>query len=68
MGLKELFQRWTKSSDQDALAKTERESQMTPQERELDGEDYEAHKDDVLLGQSYAGSAAEQVVEDEFKE
>ncbi|HEY5296121.1 MAG TPA: hypothetical protein VIJ70_11655 [Gaiellaceae bacterium] len=68
MGLKDLLQRWTKSRDANALAKAEAESQMTPAERDVDQEDFEARKDDTLMKRSYAASEAEDVAEGELED
>lgn len=59
MGLKELFSRWSKNEDQRAIENAKLESQMTPNERAANGEDFEARKDDVAAGSGYAGSDAE---------
>jgi hypothetical protein len=37
-------------------------------EADLEREDYEGRKEDAFLSQSYAGSQAERVAEDEFTE
>ncbi len=59
MGLKDLFSRWTKGEDTRATERAERESQMTPQERAVDQEDFEARKDDTAAASSWAGREAE---------
>jgi hypothetical protein len=59
MGIKDLFSRWTKSEDQRATERAERESGMTPQERAFDQEDFEARKDDVAADSTWAGREAE---------
>jgi hypothetical protein len=59
MGLKELFQRWTKGEDARAVERAEEESEMTPLERDVDREDFEAHKDDVAVTRGLAGSEPE---------
>ena len=63
MGLKDLLNRWTKARDAQAVERAEEESRMTPHERAVDQEDYEARKDDVRIGGSFAGSAAEEASE-----
>jgi len=68
MGIKELFQRWTKSRDAQALPQGEAESRMTPAERDVDQEDFEARKDDVLMERSYAASEAEEAAEAELED
>ncbi|HZQ82322.1 MAG TPA: hypothetical protein VFB25_10160 [Gaiellaceae bacterium] len=37
-------------------------------EGDLEREDYEGVKEDAFVSQSYAGSQAERIVEDEFKD
>jgi hypothetical protein len=59
MGLKQLFSRWTKSEDQRAIERTELESQMSPEERAFDQEDFEGRKDDIAADSSWAGREAE---------
>jgi hypothetical protein len=59
MGLKDLFSRWTKGKDQRAVERAEPESQMTPEERAVDQEDFEAPKDDTAADSSWAGREAE---------
>ena len=68
MGLKDLFQRLSKSRDSSARAKAEAESRMTPAERDADQQDFEAHKDDILMKQSFAASGAEEVAEGELED
>jgi hypothetical protein len=59
MGLKELFSRWTKGEDQRATERAQRESKMTAEERAVDQEDFEARKDDIAAGSTWAGREAE---------
>ena len=59
MGLKDLFSRWSKTEDRRATERAEAESSMTPEERAIDQEDFEARKDDVAAGSSWAGREAE---------
>jgi hypothetical protein len=59
MGLKDLFNRWTKGEDARAIERTELESQMTPEERAFDREDFEARKDDTAAASSWAGREPE---------
>jgi hypothetical protein len=59
MGLKELFSRWTKSEDERAIERAKLESQMSPEDRAFDQEDFEGHKDDIAAGSSWAGREAE---------
>jgi hypothetical protein len=59
MGLKELFSRWTKGEDNRAVERAKLESQMSPHERAIDQEDFQARKDDTAAGSSWAGREAE---------
>ena len=59
MGLKDLFSKWSKSEDQRATDRAERESNMSPYERAVDQEDFEARKDDLAAGSTWAGREAE---------
>jgi hypothetical protein len=59
MGLKDFFSRWTKGEDQRAIERAELESRMTPHERGVDKEDFEARKDDTAAGSTWAGREAE---------
>lgn len=68
MGLKDLFQRWSKSRDASAVAKVEAEAQMSPAERHVAQQDFEEVKDDMLTKRSFAGSAAEDVVKSELED
>jgi uncharacterized protein (DUF2235 family) len=68
MGIKDLFQRWSKSRHDRAVAKVEAEAQMSPAERHAAQQDFEEYKDDMLTKQSYAASEAESVVEGELED
>jgi hypothetical protein len=59
MGLKDLFGRWTRGEDARAIERADLESRMSPQERAIDQEDFEARKDDVAAESSWAGREAE---------
>ena len=59
MGLKQLFQRWSKGEDARAVERAAEETRMTPYERDVDREDYEARKDDVAATRGLAGSKPE---------
>jgi hypothetical protein len=59
MGLKDLFSRWTKGEEERAIERSKLESQMSPQERAIDQEDFEARKDDTAAGSDWAGREAE---------
>jgi hypothetical protein len=65
MGLKELFSRWSKKEDQRAIENAKLESDMTPAERATNGEDFEARKEDLAVGSSFAGSGAEAAASDD---
>jgi hypothetical protein len=58
MGLKDLLSRWTKSEDERAVERAKDEARMTPHERDVDREDYEARKEDTQLGRDFAASEA----------
>jgi hypothetical protein len=59
MGLKSFFTRWTRGEDERAVDRAEEETRMTPVERDIDEEDYEGRKEDLLLAdQDYASSEA----------
>ena len=66
MGLKELFQRWSKGEDARVVERAEEESGMTPYERDVDREDFEARKDDLLAGRDLAGADALDVADDDL--
>jgi hypothetical protein len=66
MGLKEIFQRWSKGEDARVVERAEEESRMTPHERDVDGEDFEAVKDDLMAGRGPAGEAARDVASDDL--
>jgi hypothetical protein len=59
MGLKDLFSRWTKAENRRATERADRESGMTPYERDVDKEDFEARKDDIAADSTWAGREAE---------
>ena len=59
MGLKDLFSRWSKAEDRRATERAELESRMTPEERAFNKEDFEARKDDLAAGSTWAGREAE---------
>jgi hypothetical protein len=68
MGLKDLVVRWRKSGDRQKLERVVEESRMTPRERAIDQEDYEARKDDTyILGETYPGAEAGSTVSDELE-
>jgi hypothetical protein len=65
MGLKQILQRWSKREDARAVERAEEESRMTPFERDVDREDFEARKDDVAASRWPAGEAARDVAADD---
>jgi hypothetical protein len=65
MGLKDLFSRWTKGEDARAIERTKLETQMSPQERAIDQEDFEARKDDIAAESTWAGREAEDSASDD---
>jgi hypothetical protein len=59
MGLKNLFSRWSKGSDEDAIERAEEQSRMTASERELDqAESFVGRQTDSFISNSWAGSEA----------
>jgi len=66
MGLKDLFSRWKKGEDDRAIERTKVESEMSPQERAFDQEDFEGRKDDIAAGSSWAGREAEGAAADDL--
>jgi hypothetical protein len=66
MGLKDFFQRWSKGEDARVTERAEEESGLTGHERAVDGEDFEARKDDLLAGRGLAGEAARDVAADDL--
>lgn len=67
MGLTDFFRRLTGRTDKDVLARAERESHMSEDEREYDAEDYQAKKDDAYIkDRTWAGSGAERAAEDDL--
>lgn len=67
MGLKEIFRRWTKSEDQRVVERAKEETRMTPQERDVDQEDFEARKDDQKVSRDFAGSEALDAARDDLE-
>jgi hypothetical protein len=68
MGLKDLFSRWTKGEDRRTTERAELESRMTPYERDLDKEEFEARKDDTAAGSTWAGREAEGAASGELED
>lgn len=66
MGLKQLFQRWSKGEDARAIERVEEESQLTPFERDVDQEDFEAGKDDLRSTRGAEGAAAVDVAREDL--
>lgn len=56
MGLKELFAKWTKGSDDAAIARAEQHQT----------EDYEGQKADIRVEESYAGGESVEVARDDL--
>ena len=63
MGLREFFSRWSKAEDRRAIER-EVETELTPNDRAADTEDFEGRKDDIAADSSWAGSAAEASADD----
>ena len=56
MGLRNLFRRWSKDEDADAIERAEEQSRMTAYERDLDqSEGLEGHKTDTMVDNRLAG-------------
>ena len=69
MGLKRFFSRWSKGEDERAIERAEEDTRGTPLERDLDQEDFEAKKEDLLVEQQdFASSAAFRAAEDELRD
>jgi len=66
MGLKQFFQRWSKGEDARAVARAQEESGMTPFQRDLDNEDFEARKDDLRATRDRAGAGAADVASEDI--
>jgi hypothetical protein len=67
MGLKEIWQRWSKGEDRRAVERAEDESLLTPAERAFASEDYEGRKDDLNAANTRVGSAAEEAARDDLE-
>lgn len=65
MGLKDVLKRWSKGEDEQALERAEEETRMTPPERDVAEEDFEARKDDTKIAGGWAGSEALGAADDE---
>jgi hypothetical protein len=59
MGLKDLFSRWTKGEDERAIERAKLDSELSPEERAEEQDDFEARKDDTAAESSWAGREAE---------
>lgn len=55
MGLKELFSKWTKAGDREAIERAEQHT-----------DDYEGHKADIRVGESFAGAEAVDAARDDL--
>lgn len=67
MGLKDLFSRRRKGEDERAIERAKLEAQMSPQERAIDQEDFEARKDDTSAASNWAGREAEDAASDDLR-
>jgi hypothetical protein len=68
MGLKELFQRWRRSGQDEAVERATEETRMTRYERDVDQEDYEGKKEDIQLTRDYPGAEALDAAGDDLEE
>jgi hypothetical protein len=66
MGLKDLFNRWTKAEDRRAVERAENESGMSGFDRAVDREDFEGRKDDIAARSTIAGSEAASAAGDDL--
>lgn len=58
MGLRDIWRNWTKGEDRRAVERAEEETRMTPLERDVATEDFEARKDDVSAFNTRTGATA----------
>ena len=58
MGFFDFFKRWSKGEDERALERAEEETRMSPHERDVFEEDYEARKDDVRVEERDPGAGS----------
>lgn len=65
MGLWGFFKRWSKAEDERALERADEETRMSPHDRDVFEEDYEARKDDTHIAGGFAGSEALGAADDE---
>lgn len=68
MGLKDIWRSWSKGEDRRALERAEEAEHMTPLERDVANEDYEARKDDVSAFNRRAGAEAIDAAGDDLDE
>jgi fumarylacetoacetate (FAA) hydrolase family protein len=69
MGLKSFFSRWSKGEDERAIERAEEDSRGTALQRDLDQEDFEGKKEDLLVEQQdFASSEAFGAAEDELRD
>ena len=66
MGLKEIWQKWSKSEDERAVERAEEASRLTPAEREFSNEDFEGRKEDLHTFNTRAGSEAADTARDDL--
>lgn len=58
MGFFDFIKRWSKSEDGRALERAEEETRMSPHERDVFEEDYEARKDDTRVQERDPGAGS----------
>jgi len=63
MGFLDFFKRWSKSEDERVLERAEEQTRMTPLERDISKEDYEARRDDLHTREWEPGASS--LIEDE---
>ena len=66
MGLKEIWQKWSKSEDARAVERAEEESGLTQAERAFSNEDFEGRKEDLRTFNTRSGSEAADTARDDL--
>jgi uncharacterized alpha-E superfamily protein len=66
MGLRDIWRNWTKGEDRRAVERAEDEARLTPVERSVADEDFEARKDDLQAFSSPPGAAAADTAGDDL--
>ena len=61
-----IFRKLSMWWNRDALEHAEEETRMTPIERDVAEEDYEARKDDAFVASTFAGGEAKEAADEEL--